>query len=103
MSGWTGFQPRKLAGILKKNGVDMETYVIVAELVGSSSGIGHMIMDSQRLLDTGQLIFCIVSIDVIGLVSDLVFKWANQTLYPWAFLASRQCQRYSPACAGGGR
>ena len=61
------------------------TYVIVAELVGSSSGIGHMIMDSQRLLDTGQMIFGIFCIGVIGLVSDLGFKWANQRLYPWAF------------------
>src|SRR5688572_32340515 len=61
------------------------TYVIVAELVGSSSGIGHMIMDSQRLLDTGQMIFVIFCIGVIGLVSDLAFKWANQRLYPWAF------------------
>jgi NitT/TauT family transport system permease protein len=61
------------------------TYVIVAELVGSSSGIGHMIMDSQRLLDTGQMIFGILSIGVIGLASDLAFKWANQRLYPWAF------------------
>ena len=61
------------------------TYVIVAELVGSSSGIGHMIMDSQRLLDTGQMIFGIFCIGVIGLISDLVFKWANQRLYPWAF------------------
>ena len=60
------------------------TYVIVAELVGSSSGIGHMIMDSQRLLDTGQMIFGIVCIGVIGLVSDLIFKWVNQRLYPWA-------------------
>ena len=61
------------------------TYVIVAELVGSSSGIGHMIMDSQRLLDTGQMIFGIFCIGVIGLVSDSAFKWANQRLYPWAF------------------
>jgi NitT/TauT family transport system permease protein len=61
------------------------TYVIVAELVGAESGIGHMIMDSQRLLDTGQMIFGIFCIGVIGLVSDLFFKWANQRLYPWAF------------------
>ena len=61
------------------------TYVIVAELVGSSSGIGHMIMDSQRLLDTGQMIFGIFCIGVIGLASDLAFKWGNQRLYPWAF------------------
>jgi NitT/TauT family transport system permease protein len=61
------------------------TYVIVAELVGADSGIGFMIMDSQRLLDTGQMIFGIFCIGVIGLVSDLAFKWANQRLYPWAF------------------
>src|SRR5437870_13401255 len=61
------------------------TYVIVAELVGAESGIGHMIMDSQRLLDTGQMIFGILCIGVIGLVSDLAFRWANQRLYPWAF------------------
>ena len=61
------------------------TYVIVAELVGAESGIGHMIMDSQRLLDTGQMIFGIVCIGVIGLLSDLLFKWANQRLWPWAF------------------
>jgi len=61
------------------------TYVIVAELVGAESGIGHMIMDSQRLLDTGQMIFGIVCIGVIGLASDLAFKWANQRLWPWAF------------------
>ena len=61
------------------------TYVIVAELVGASSGIGYMIMDSQRLLDTGQMIFGIFTIGVIGLVSDFIFKWVNQKLYPWAF------------------
>jgi NitT/TauT family transport system permease protein len=60
------------------------TYVIVAELVGADSGIGHMIMDSQRLLDTGQMIFGIFTIGVIGLVSDFLFKWINQRLYPWA-------------------
>jgi NitT/TauT family transport system permease protein len=61
------------------------TYVIVAELIGASSGIGHMIMDSQRLLDTGQMIFGIVVIGIIGLVSDFLFKWANERLFPWYF------------------
>ena len=56
-----------------------------ATTLGAESGIGHMIMDSQRLLDTGQMIFGIVCIGVIGLVSDLLFKWTNQRLWPWAF------------------
>src|SRR5512144_73766 len=54
------------------------TYVIVAELIGSSSGIGHMI--------TEQIIFGIIVIGVIGLISDFCFKAANQRMFPWALL-----------------
>jgi NitT/TauT family transport system permease protein len=61
------------------------TYVIVAELIGAETGVGHMIMDSQRLLDTGQIIFGIFIIGVIGLVSDSAFKHANRRLFPWYF------------------
>ena len=60
------------------------TYVIVAELIGASSGIGHMITDSQALLNTGQIIFGIIVIGVIGLVSDFAFKRANERLFPWS-------------------
>jgi len=60
------------------------TYVIVAELIGASSGIGHMIMDSQALLNTGQIIFGIVVIGVIGLISDYLFKALNRRLFPWS-------------------
>lgn len=59
------------------------TYVIVAELIGSSRGIGHMIVDSQALLNTGQIIFGILIIGLIGLVSDLAFKSLNQRLFAW--------------------
>ena len=59
------------------------TYVIVAELIGSSSGIGHMIIDSQALLATGQMIFGILVIGLIGLVSDFAFKALNRRLFPW--------------------
>jgi NitT/TauT family transport system permease protein len=59
------------------------TYVIVAELIGSSAGIGHMIIDSQALMATGQIIFGIIVIGVIGLVSDFAFKMLNRWLFPW--------------------
>src|SRR5215472_9509683 len=62
------------------------TYVIVAELIGASSGIGHMITDSQALLATDQIIFGIIVIGVIGLISDVLFKWINRSLFPWAQL-----------------
>ena len=59
------------------------TYVIVAELIGSSEGIGHMIIESQALMATGQIIFGIIVIGLIGLVSDFLFKAANRNLFPW--------------------
>jgi NitT/TauT family transport system permease protein len=62
------------------------TYVIVAELIGASSGIGHMITDSQALLATDQIIFGIIVIGLIGLVSDFAFKAANRRFFPWAQL-----------------
>jgi len=62
------------------------TYVIVAELIGASSGIGHMITDSQALLATDQIIFGIIVIGLIGLASDLLFKAANRGFFPWAQL-----------------
>jgi NitT/TauT family transport system permease protein len=62
------------------------TYVIVAELIGASSGIGHMITDSQALLATDQIIFGIIVIGLIGLASDLAFKALNRRLFPWAQL-----------------
>jgi NitT/TauT family transport system permease protein len=62
------------------------TYVIVAELIGASAGIGHMITDSQALLATDQIIFGIITIGLIGLVSDLAFKRANRAMFRWAAL-----------------
>jgi NitT/TauT family transport system permease protein len=60
------------------------TYVIVAELIGSSSGIGHMITDSQSLLATDQIIFGIIVIGLIGLITDYLFKAFNKKMFPWA-------------------
>ncbi len=59
------------------------TYVIVAELIGASSGIGYMIINSQALMATGQIIFGIIVIGIIGLISDFAFKFVNRKLFAW--------------------
>ena len=59
------------------------TYVIVAELIGSSSGIGHMIIESQALMATGQIVFGIIVIGLIGLISDFAFKIVNRVFFGW--------------------
>ncbi len=60
------------------------TYIIVAELIGASSGIGHMITDSQALMATDHIIAGIVVIGLVGLISDLAFKRVNQHLFAWS-------------------
>ena len=62
------------------------TYVVVAELIGAASGIGHMIMDSQALMATDNIIAGIVIIGLVGLASDLLFKKLNQKLFPWSLM-----------------
>jgi len=59
------------------------TYIIVAELVASASGIGYMIISSQRMLRTGNIIFGILTIGMLGLITDFFFKWLYSRLFPW--------------------
>jgi NitT/TauT family transport system permease protein len=59
------------------------TYIIVAELVASASGIGYMIISSQRMLRTGNIIFGILTIGMLGLLTDFFSKWLYHKLFPW--------------------
>lgn len=57
------------------------TYVIIAELVASSSGIGHMIKEAQRFSNTPNMYAGIITMGIIGFGSDYLFKM----LYPKFF------------------
>jgi len=59
------------------------TYIVVAELVASSSGIGYMIISAQRMLRTASIIFGILTIGMLGLITDYGFKWLHRKLFPW--------------------
>ncbi|MDI3270090.1 MAG: ABC transporter permease [Bacillota bacterium] len=59
------------------------TYIIVAELVAAQHGIGHVILQSQRLLQTGSILVGILTIGLIGLISDLSLRALGQRLFSW--------------------
>jgi NitT/TauT family transport system permease protein len=59
------------------------TYLVVAEIVAAGSGLGYMIMQSQRFLKTSHIIVGIVVIGLIGIVIDVCFKWLQIRLFPW--------------------
>jgi len=59
------------------------TYLVVAEIVAAGSGLGYMIMQSQRFLKTSHIIVGIVIIGVIGIIIDMAFKWLYARMFPW--------------------
>lgn len=59
------------------------TFVIIAEIVGSSSGLGHLIIQSQRFLRTDNIFAGIVIIGMLGILTDYFFKVTQKAFFPW--------------------
>jgi len=59
------------------------SYLVVAELVAASSGIGHVIIQSQRFIQTSRVMAGIIVIGIIGLFFDLCFKLPKRRIFPW--------------------
>jgi NitT/TauT family transport system permease protein len=59
------------------------TYLIVAELVAADTGIGHVILQANRFLQTDVIIAGILTIGALGLITDGVFRWLYRVLFPY--------------------
>ena len=60
------------------------TYLVVAELVSADRGLGYLILDSMRGLFTDRIFVGLFTIGLLGLASDLGFKWLHRRLLPWS-------------------
>ena len=54
---------------------------ISAEMIGSSSGLGYMILTATNLFDTGTTVVGMLVIGLIGLVLDYVFGLAQKRIF----------------------
>ncbi|RYL96243.1 ABC transporter permease [Sporolactobacillus sp. THM7-7] len=59
------------------------TYLVVAELVAATSGLGFRIMQAQRYLSTETIILGILTIGLLGLITDLIFGILARIFFPW--------------------
>lgn len=59
------------------------TYLIVAELIGSSSGITWFITQQARYKNFENVYAAIIIIGIIGLTTDLILAWLGKRLFPW--------------------
>jgi NitT/TauT family transport system permease protein len=83
---WRVVFPAALPGILDSLRVMMGvgwTYVVLAEIVAAESGIGYMIMEAQRFLQTPRVLAGIFTVGFIGIALDYVFRSLRWMLLPW--------------------
>ncbi|RWX81439.1 ABC transporter permease [Neorhizobium lilium] len=59
------------------------TYIVIAEIVAASSGVGYVILSASRFMDTATIFVGIISIGIIGLISDLLFNISGRYLFPY--------------------
>ncbi len=62
------------------------TYLVIAEVVATDSGLGYRIMKAQRFLRTDEIFVGILVLGLLGLATDLAFKFLQPRLLPWAEL-----------------
>lgn len=78
--------PASLPGVVDNLRITMGwawTYLIVAELVGAQNGIGHLILQSQRFLATDRIIASILTIGLLGVLTDGLFRLLSARLFPY--------------------
>lgn len=66
------------------------TYLIVAELIGTSSGITWFITQQARYQHFDNVYAAIFMIGLLGLGSDLLLAWLGKRLFPWDRSANKE-------------
>lgn len=79
--------PASLPGILDTLRVTMGwawTYLVVAELVAASSGLGYMSLKAMRGFQVDVIFLAIGIIGLLGIVTDQFFRLLRVKIAPWA-------------------
>lgn len=79
--------PATLPGVMDVLRITMGwawTYLVVAELVASDSGLGYMILQAMRGLHPETIFVGIFVIGLLGLFTDQFFSFLRKWLLPWS-------------------
>ena len=59
------------------------TYLVIAEIVAASDGIGAVMMRAGRFLKVDIIMAGILTIGLLGVLTDLIFRLASRYAFPW--------------------
>jgi len=66
------------------------TYLVIAEIVAADGGIGAMMMRAQRYMHIDLVMAGIVTIGVLGVVSDMLVRAAHRLAFSYLYLGERE-------------
>lgn len=59
------------------------TYLVVAEIVASNSGLGYAVLKAQRFLQTDKIFAGLIVIGFLGLIQDQLLRALHYLLFPY--------------------
>lgn len=57
--------------------------LVAAEIIASTSGLGWLIVQAGRYLDTPTIFVGIITIGALAFITDRILRWAENRLVPW--------------------
>ena len=61
------------------------TYLVIAEIVASTTGIGAMMMRARRFLHTDEIMAGIMVIGILGLLFDVLFRLIHRKMFSYLY------------------
>lgn len=59
------------------------TYLVIAEIVAAQDGIGAVMMRAGRFLNVDIIMAGILTIGILGVLTDLLFRFSAYLMFPW--------------------
>jgi len=61
------------------------TYLVIAEIVAATDGIGAVMMRGAKFLHIDIIMAGILTIGVLGVLTDILFRYASRLLFPYVY------------------
>ena len=65
------------------------TYLVVAELIAATEGLGYRVLKFYRFVQTPKIFVYLILLGAVGLLLDFAFRKFNQRLFHWADTTKR--------------
>ncbi|HEX7075673.1 MAG TPA: ABC transporter permease [Hyphomicrobiaceae bacterium] len=79
---WVSCLPHVFTGLRISWGISL-IVIVAAEMIGSDSGIGYLILDAQQTFRIERVYAGVFVIGVVGFATDQIFRYLRRALLPW--------------------